>query len=132
MTPRGIVFVLLGIAAAAVVFVLARFDPPTAGFYPPCLFHRWSGLHCPGCGSLRAFHALLRGDWHRALSFNALTVLAAPFLLGGSVRELWRRQTGRDPIGYRIPAWAIRILLALILAFAVLRNVPQFSWLAPG
>ena len=52
--------------------------------------------------------------------------------LAGSVRELWRWQSGRDPIGWRIPAWAIWALLAVILSFAVLRNVPEFSRLAPG
>ncbi|MCI8363878.1 MAG: DUF2752 domain-containing protein [Eubacterium sp.] len=29
----------------------------------PCLFHRITGLYCPGCGGTRAFTSLLQGDF---------------------------------------------------------------------
>ena len=47
-------FALLGLAA-----VLFFFNPAQSGFYPFCVFHRTTGLLCPGCGSLRALHQLL-------------------------------------------------------------------------
>jgi len=119
------------LAAAVIAVVLYRNDPETAAFFPPCLFHEWTGLHCAGCGSLRAFHAVLHGDLSAAISSNVLTTLAVPFFVAGIARESWRWIRGTDPFRFRIPAWSIWALLATIVAFAVLRNLPGFEWLAP-
>jgi hypothetical protein len=53
-------------------------DPSTSSFAPPCLFTALFGVHCPGCGSLRALHALAHGDLMAALGFNAPLVIALP------------------------------------------------------
>lgn len=119
------------LGAVAVVTVAYRYDPATAPFFPPCLFHVLTGLHCPGCGSLRAFHALLHGDVPRALSLNPLATAIMPFLFVGIVLEVRRFTSGSVPPGIRLPAWSIRALAMLIVVFGVLRNVPAFSWLAP-
>src|SRR6266513_4699752 len=67
--------------AATVLFViLFFFSPSQYPFYPRCPLHAMTGLHCPGCGSLRAVHSLLHGDIGAALHFNALLILSLPFL----------------------------------------------------
>jgi len=38
-------------------------------------------MYCPGCGSQRAVSALLHGDIRGAFGYNALAMLASPFLL---------------------------------------------------
>jgi hypothetical protein len=53
-------------------------DPLTSPFAPPCLFTAIFGVRCPGCGSLRALHALAHGDLAEALAFNAPLVVALP------------------------------------------------------
>ena len=118
-----------GLALAASVVTL--FDPSTSALFPPCVFHAWTGLHCPGCGTLRAFHALSHGDWRSAVAFNPLTTLAVPFLLFGVVRETIRVATGKDVIVFRAPAWSIWMLFLVIVAFGVLRNLPGLDVLAP-
>jgi hypothetical protein len=113
------------------VAVLFFFNPATTVFYPKCLFHEMTGLYCPGCGSTRALHCLLRGEIGAALHENALAILAVP-VLGG---VLLRRFLGRWPpvagSGFR-SSWLV-VFLAVVVAFGVLRNVPRqpFSWLAP-
>ncbi|HKQ60234.1 MAG TPA: DUF2752 domain-containing protein [Candidatus Polarisedimenticolaceae bacterium] len=131
MSHRRFVLGLVGSAAAAALALVAGYDPATNAWFPPCPFHAWTGLYCPGCGALRAAHALLRGDVRRALGFNALAVVAAPLLLAGVVREGYRLSRGADPIGMRLPAWSIRALLGVILAFGALRNLAACAWLAP-
>ena len=66
--------VLVAGAVALVVFY-ALVDPATSPFVPRCLFHTLTGLDCPGCGSQRAIHALLRGDVGAAWEYNALVVV---------------------------------------------------------
>jgi hypothetical protein len=65
-------------AAAAGFLYLYFVDPSTSPFAPPCLFTALFGTHCPGCGSLRALHALAHGDLRVALGFNAPLVWVLP------------------------------------------------------
>lgn len=114
--------VLMMLAGAALV--LALFDPVLAPFFPACPFHTLTGLHCPGCGSTRALHALFTGHPLQASGFNLLAVAAVPVVLFVLIR---RPSTDRLQ-----QAWIIAFL-AVVILFGVLRNVPwyPFSILAP-
>lgn len=117
------------LAAGGAVAVLSRFDPRTTSFFPPCLFHRLTGCHCPGCGTTRALHALVHGDLLGALHDNAVLVLVLPAvvaLLGAKVML---------PPGHRpfVPVWLGWTLFAGLMLFTVARNVPVYplTLLAP-
>src|SRR4051794_7766742 len=73
---------VLVIAAAGLV-ALRIFNPASSGVFPPCPLHYLTGLYCPGCGSLRAIHALLHGNLHNAWAMNPLTMVLLPFLIHG-------------------------------------------------
>ncbi len=123
-------------AAGAVVvagIVLYRFDPAGTTAYPPCPFRALTGLHCPGCGSLRATHQLLHGHVVAALRLNPLMVLSLPLLAGMLVPGAVAAARGR-PAPRRVnPASWIWLALGVIVAYWILRNVPAypFSLLAP-
>src|SRR4028118_1392752 len=69
-------FVSLSLAA---LLALAWRSPQSWGI-PPCPFFYFTGLFCPGCGTLRAVHALLRGDLVRAFGLNPLLILFLPYI----------------------------------------------------
>lgn len=126
----------LAVVAIAVLFGLVTLfliDPAGSALYPPCLFHALTGLHCPGCGTLRALHQLLHGNLRTAFRLNPLMVSSLPFVaywvLSGLVREVsgWRM-----PRLFLPAAW-IWVLLGVIVLFSIARNVPvyPFSLLAP-
>ncbi len=117
----------LGLVAVAVLFF---FDPSVYHFYPLCLFHRFTGLLCPGCGSLRALHALFSGHFASALRFNGLLVLCLPFLSVYGCRRLLYSVRGKPtPKLQRI--WVLGVIVAAI-TFGVLRNLPGiFEFLRP-
>ncbi len=46
-----------------------------------CLYRELSGKPCPLCGMTRAVGAVLRGDFHRAVSLNPLSIFAVLFIL---------------------------------------------------
>ena len=56
-------------------------DPHIEGRYPVCPVRFLTGLACPGCGSLRALHDLLHGNWSAAWRLNPLAMLLLPALL---------------------------------------------------
>lgn len=124
---------LLAVAAAAAGLLLAwQLGARPPAWYPPCVFHAATGLHCPGCGSSRAVHAALHGEWLRALHDNALLLLFAPALAVRLGQILWfalRHDRRAPPLQRR---YSLTVFVA-VAAFWLLRNLPfpPGPWLAP-
>ncbi len=119
-----------GLLAVAVLFF---FDPTRSPIYPGCLFHQFTGLNCPGCGSLRALHHLTHGEFAVAFCCN-------PLLIAGLALLPWffiRRPGGRHAAVPRPARWARPAMAwavcAIVILFGVLRNVPgpAFAWMSP-
>lgn len=115
----------LAVAGVALVgaVTLATVDPNVAGRYPTCPFLAATGWFCPGCGTLRALHALLHGDVVTAVGLNVLTVSLLPLLAWGWVGWLRAAQGRRDGP----PAVPQPVAVALSVAvpvFWLLRNLP--------
>lgn len=87
---RAARWVVLLLALAAVAWI--ALVPPGATTTPPCPFHAMTGLRCPGCGTLRALHAMAQGDVAGAFSLNAMTTLGLPLLAISLL--FWRRLSG--------------------------------------
>jgi hypothetical protein len=129
---KGLVIAAAAVLPAAAV-VLYSVPPVEGGPYPPCPFHYLTGLHCPGCGTTRCLHALLHGNLAQAAAYNVFAVLCLPCLGFWAARRSYAAASGRPAGGRLLPPWSIRLLLVLIVAFWVLRNVPvsPFDLLAP-
>jgi len=122
---------ILSIGAGA--FVVGYFNPTTAGFFPVCPLYYLTGIHCPGCGLTRGFHALFHGDVLTALHFNALLpvyALVFGFMFVSMILVVIR---GRGLSWRIIPPSAMYGILVLAAVFFVLRNLPfyPFTLLAP-
>src|SRR5262245_11157188 len=121
---------LLTAGLAALALLIYWTDPEGVDWLPKCPLHQLTGLHCPGCGSTRAAHALLHGDVPRALAMNALVTCAtAP----AAIYCVWKRRRLGPGWSSRISRRAILVCLCVLLGFALLRNLPAhpFSLLAP-
>lgn len=120
---------LAGLLVGSLV-VLRFVDPRTATWTPPCPFHSLTGLHCFGCGSTRALNRLAHGDLLGAVDFNALLILALPFVAYGLARRLLPEPFARPR---PMPPWQGWTVVGLVVAFGVLRNldVPVLRALAP-
>lgn len=116
-----------GMATLAVAIV----DPHTPGRWPTCPSLMFTGFYCPGCGSLRAANALTRLDLAGAWAMNPMVFFAIPLVVVLWVGWLRRTLTGRArKVAPPIFLW---LTLALIICYAILRNIPFFApWLAPG
>ena len=113
--------------------LLYTYPPGENSFYPPCVFHLLTGLHCPGCGATRCLSALAHGDLPQALAYNPLLVVTLPLLAAALLQMGYWLWTGRRWPVRRLPAWSIRVLLWVIVAYAVLRNIDVYplTLLAP-
>lgn len=88
-----------------------------------CPIHSLTGIFCPGCGSTRAVRALLGGDLQLAFHNNALFLISPVLVLVGVLISKYSKN--------RIWLYLfLSLLLAVVIAFTVLRNQPG-SEIAP-
>ena len=92
----------------------------------PCIFNKVTGLYCPGCGITRAIRSLLKGNVAESFHNNLLLYTVLPLL--GIVEIIYRLTNKKYKKTYNI---VLILLLISALFFGVLRNIPQFSFLAP-
>jgi hypothetical protein len=118
MPPVG-----LGVLAAAGTVYTGVLDPNSSDPFPLCPLKAATGWDCPACGCLRAVHSLAHLDVAGAMDHNLLFVLALPLIVGAYL--LWLGKS----LGWKVPTVTVprRVfpaLVALALAFAVVRNLP--------
>lgn len=127
---RFIALAVIALVAAVVLFV---YDPASSHLFPPCPFHRFTGLYCPGCGSLRALHQLFGGHVYAAFELNPLMVLFLPFVLYGLLAQVLRDFLNKKIPAVSLSSFWIWLIFGVIVAYGVLRNIPvaPFTYLAP-
>jgi hypothetical protein len=104
---------------AAALWAIREFEPMDRSFFPKCLLHQWTGLHCPGCGATRALHYLLKGDFQKAVRFNPLLIIGGPII----AVVLWYKTRQERSGGPTM--WKTTIALTiLVLAYSIARNLP--------
>lgn len=124
-------WILLVLACTLGMLVVARLSTGLPGLVPACLFHRFTGLHCPGCGGTRCMLRLSHGDLPGAVAMNPLVILYLAGLIGwlglGSYLEFRGRAVPA------LPGWTGWLLGGGVLLFGILRNLPwwPFTLLAP-
>lgn len=123
--PAAVPPFALAAVAAVGCLVVGLVDPTRTALLPPCPFKAVTGgLDCPGCGTTRAMHQLLNGNVAAAIGLNAFALLALPYLLYSWLA--WALPTVssfRLPV-LRVPAKAIYGLVAVVVAWWVVRNLP--------
>jgi hypothetical protein len=124
----------LFLLGGAAIVLLRIFDPATSGVFPPCPVRYLTGLYCPGCGSLRAMHALLHGELRRAWAMNPLMIIMLPFVTYGLVSAALLELRGKSLPQVMLSAKWIRAFCVAVILYAVARNLPlyPFDLLAPG
>ena len=120
---RKILLIAVFISTAFLLTVLFFFDPMQYGFYPPCIFKKFTGFDCPGCGSLRAIHSMMHGEFARAANYNCLLVIFLPVMIIGIVNFITNRNNLRMALLNKP-----YLLLALICTFWIIRNIPYFPF----
>ena len=95
----------------------------------PCIFHKITGLYCPGCGITRMFISLFKLNIYQAFRYNPLVfillIMSTLYFLVDSLKY------GITKAHINLPKSIYIILLIIVIGFGILRNIPLFSYLAP-
>lgn len=108
---------------------------PRSSILAECIVHQMSGLHCPGCGGLRALWDLIHGDALSAARNNLLILLLGPAWIFIYMRNAarcgrpWRHATRNDLIASTAIA---SVTMIAIFAFTIVRNQPWGEFLRPN
>ncbi len=121
-----------------VIVILAllyfEYSPVENILFPKCPLYATTGIYCPGCGSQRATHALLHLDIAGVLRSNVLflpaVVVVLQHVFARFMRNYMQKPQYKSLLDNPKAAW---IVLAVVIIFFVLRNIPfaPFSYLAP-
>lgn len=124
MSRKQTAIVLTAVAVLFLFCIYFCLDPAKTPF-PRCPFNLLTGLKCPGCGSQRALHQLLRLNLSGAFHYNAMLVICIPIVLFYGSAELFGERFPRLQSLSRsgILSWSV---FTLFLAWWILRNI--FNW----
>lgn len=111
------------------VLFLALIDPEKAGYIPACPWRQLTGLYCPGCGSLRAIHAITRLRFDQAFAYNILFAIFLPFLFWFFAVNLVIAFRGPDKVKSFLDPSLSKALLGVILVYFVIRNIPVYPFI---
>lgn len=129
MYRRSTVVAIWSVLVAGSAY-LFWFEPGKSGFFPICLFRFLTGFTCPGCGTTRAMHQILHGDFLAAFTLNPLFLLAIPFLLFALFRYSVIVLRGGVPRQNALPAAYIYALFFIVLSFWIFRNTPFYPFVS--
>ena len=94
-----------------------------------CPWKKNFNIDCAGCGATRMFKALIRLDFYQAFRFNPLIFslfwLGLIYIVYVCICKLKKIKY------YKIQDRDLIILLALVIVFTILRNIPGFEFLKP-
>lgn len=109
---------------ALILYLLYRHFPlPLEKMLMPCMFHKLTGLYCPGCGGTRAVEAFLKGRWLLSFFYH-------PIVVYGGIIYIWYMishtlqliSRGRIKIGMHYHDAYLWIALALVAANFFIKN----------
>lgn len=113
----------IAVVGCAALLVLWRNEPSGQPYYPRCVLYMATGLQCPGCGILRATHALLHGRWAEAWRLNPVWVLTIPWIGWGLVAGVLRSRGVNAWQPWSRP-WMLGTMAGVAVAHGIARNLP--------
>jgi len=126
---RTTVVALWGLLISGAIYIFS-FEPGKTGIFPICPFRFFTGLTCPGCGSTRATHQLLHGNFAAAFMLNPLFIVALPFLFYALLRYTTNSFQQTTPRPNALPARYIYLIFVVVVSFWIFRNTPFYPFVS--
>lgn len=119
------------IVLTAAVLLYSSDRPQIVRLYLPCPVHAITGYNCPGCGTQRAIHYLLKGNPKAAWQANPLTLIAIPYAALGILVQIRGHRTQSALLlwlrKYLYGLWAAWGWLTVAIIFTIVRNLASHA-----
>lgn len=115
---------LIGLGIGIIYLIFQRMTGfQLTGLLPPCIFHEFTGLYCPGCGGTRAIVLLSQGHFVKSFLMHPLVVyfavLYAWFMITTTIECASK---GRRKIGLRYHQWYVWVGVTLLALHFITKN----------
>lgn len=130
MKSKKILMLLLLLVIAFFYFAI---NPNQVDFMLKCPLYNTTGVFCPGCGSQRAFHNLLHGNFSAALQNNLMLILGLiglAYHYGIQISNHYFKTHFKSIFKNKK---IVFFVISLLIIFWIVRNLPvyPFTLLAP-
>lgn len=129
---KRIINVILFIALCSFLLIGYYYLNKLYGFSIPCPIHKITGYYCPGCGITRCLFYLMTLDIKKAFRSNQLVFILLPFIALYFFYNIYLYIFDKkDTIMKKIPNYIFIIILIIVIAFGIVRNLDGFEYLRP-
>lgn len=113
-------------ATVVLAFVYKLYNPLLYNFFPPCPVKHVTGFDCPTCGTQRAAHLFLNGEFKAAFYQNPLIFIFTPYILLWVYLKLIQNPTEKElKIFNKLYGnKSLFVVIAIVLIYTVWRNIP--------
>lgn len=113
--------------AVIVVVVLAIlvylfFDPERSAYFPKCYFSALIGWECPSCGTQRALHAALNGEFKKAFNYNPFLFVAIPYAIGLVYGRFFKTRLAKVVWKLFSHKYSVHLYIIAYFAWWIIRN----------
>lgn len=121
----GLIFLVVG---AAGVYIALRWIIPNLPETAECMFWKFWGIYCPGCGGTRAVIAFLEGHFLESLWYHPIVMYTAVlfgwFMVSHTLEKI------RFPLvrGMKFQVWQMYGALVVIAVNCIIRNILKFGF----
>ncbi len=95
----------------------------------PCIFHKITVFYCPGCGVTRMLISIFKLEFYQAFRYNVYLFILLIITIVYQIIKLITYKLLTKKI--RLNNYIYILLLMTTIAFGILRNLPNFSYLIP-
>ncbi len=112
---------LIVVSMITAAFALWRYG---MGWLPGCLFRRYTGIECPGCGMTRGTHAIFQGKFLEGFLYNPVGMILLPIaLIACGIQAVgWARG---KPLPFEIKSTRTLaiVMSVIVIGWWILRNL---------
>ena len=122
---RIYIAIALFIGTGVLALIYKLFNPMLYHFYPACPIKHITGLDCPTCGTQRATHLFLNGEFQAAFQQNPLLFILSPYILLWIYLKVIKNPTEKELKIYNLLYGnkGLTVLTVVVLLFTIWRNM---------
>lgn len=120
---KVVISIITGILIVSAIILYYNVTPEKSEAMPKCTVRQLTGYDCPSCGAQRAFHAVLHGDFSKAIAYNPFFLLSIPYLLLVLYASILKNKSAKGIKRITHHRYTIYTYIVLFVAWWVVRNI---------
>lgn len=122
---RVFIGISLLLITGGIALVYKLYNPMLYNYFPACPIKHVTGLDCPTCGTQRAAHLFLNGEFKAAFYQNPLIFIFTPYILLWVYLKLIKKPTATELNIYNklYGKSTLIVVVSIVLVFTIWRNL---------